>query len=117
MRKPLSDKERLGFMLDNISELESALTKITFEEYQGNLIIRHGITKILQNICETSVYITDVIKSEYPLIEWRKMKTMRNVLIHEYFGIDYMIVWDTVVNEIPALKSGINNILSEKYNG
>ena len=115
MRKPLSDKERIGFMLDNIAELQSSISEISYEEYTHNILLRSGVTKLLQNICETSVYITDETKAKYPDVEWRKMKTMRNILIHEYFGIDYLVVWDTVINEIPFLKSMLLKIATENF--
>lgn len=115
MRKRLSDKERLGFMLDNIDELQTAFAKISYEDYTKDILIKHGITKLLQNICETSIYITDETKLNYPAIEWRMMRTMRNVLIHEYFGIDFQVVWDTAVNAIPKLKIEILKILAESF--
>ncbi len=43
------------------------------------------------------------IEHQYPQIPWRSLSGMRNIIAHEYFGIDYNVVWDTVQNDIPRL--------------
>lgn len=50
---------------------------------------------------EASKMISEVTKLQQPLIEWREMSDFKNVLIHEYFGVDYEIVWDTIKNMLP----------------
>ena len=45
--------------------------------------------------------ISEDTKTFYPMIEWREMTDFRNVLIHNYFGIDYTILWDAINNMLP----------------
>ncbi|MFN5829251.1 MAG: DUF86 domain-containing protein [Bacteroidota bacterium] len=48
-------------------------------------------------------------------MEWVSLKGLRNVLAHEYFGVDYQLIWNLIVDQVPDLKNKINNILIEKF--
>ena len=65
----------------------------------------------LEVIGEAVKRIPDEIKSNYAEIEWKAIAGMRDKLIHDYFGVDYDIVWDAVKNKIPPLKQRIQEIL------
>ena len=52
------------------------------------------------------------VTARYPSLPWREMSDMRNILIHEYFGIDTQILWDTIETELPPLVSRLKEILS-----
>jgi uncharacterized protein with HEPN domain len=53
------------------------------------------------------------VRSTYPEVDWAGMAALRNILIHEYFGIDLEIIWDIIQNELPSLDAQIKRILSE----
>jgi predicted nucleotidyltransferase len=53
-------------------------------------------------------------KGKYPTVDWRAMGGMRDKLIHDYFGIDYDIVWDVIKNEIPKLVNELDKILQDE---
>ena len=55
--------------------------------------------------------ISDDFKKKHPKIEWIKIKGFRNIVAHDYFGIDAEEVWQIIKNKIPALKSDISNLL------
>jgi uncharacterized protein with HEPN domain len=44
------------------------------------------------------------LKLKYPLVDWKRMAGIRDVIIHDYFGIDFEIIWDTIKTDIPVLK-------------
>jgi len=62
-------------------------------------------------IGEASNHISEKLKSEFTNIEWAQIIGMRNVFIHEYFGIDLSVVWEIIKNDIPELKNRITLIL------
>ena len=54
------------------------------------------------------------IRDKYPDFEWRAIAGMRDKLIHDYFGIDYDIVWDVVINKLPELSQKIEQIIRKE---
>ena len=55
---------------------------------------------------------------KYPAVEWRKISDFRNVLAHEYFGINFKIMWDIIKNKLPKLMQDIKAIIeSENISG
>lgn len=54
------------------------------------------------------------LRLQHPDIPWREMAGLRDVLIHDYFGVDNEIVWNVVKNELPLLKNKIADLLSQQ---
>jgi uncharacterized protein with HEPN domain len=69
----------------------------------------------LSNIGEAARNISDELKHRYPWIEWHKARTMRNVLAHQYFAINWSIVWDTATHDIPVLRGHIATVLTAEF--
>ena len=70
-----------------------------------------AVIKELEIIGEASNNISDDFRYKHSDILWRRMKNMRNFLIHEYFGINRKVVWDTCKNDLPELKKFILDVL------
>lgn len=75
-------------------------------------ILSRALIRSLEIIGEACTKLDPDFKVKNPHVEWRKMSG-RNRLIHDYFGVDYDIVWDIVLNKLPNLEYNIQKIISE----
>jgi uncharacterized protein with HEPN domain len=107
MRGKLGDKARLNHILEAIIEVESYLFDADYGEFLSNSMMRFACIKQMEIIGEASNHISEETKSQLSDIEWRQIIGMRNILIHEYFGIDSKLVWDIIRHDLPDLKSKI----------
>ena len=112
MRSKLGDKVRLQHILDAIQEIESYLVDVEFDAFLQNSMMRFACIKQMEIIGEASDHVTDEVKAEFTEIEWGLIKGMRNVFVHEYFGVDAHIVWEIIKGDIPDLKVRISEILN-----
>lgn len=107
MRGKLGDKARLNHILDAIIEVEAYLSEADYSEFLSNSMMRFACIKQMEIIGEASNHISEATKSQLSEIEWRQIIGMRNILIHEYFGIDSKVVWDIIRHDLPDLKKKI----------
>jgi len=73
-----------------------------------------AIVRNFEIIGEASGKIPQDIRNKYPFIDWRKIADFRNILAHEYFGIDSEIMWEIIKDKLPELKRGIQAILEKE---
>lgn len=76
-----------------------------------------AVIRNFEIIGEASRSLDEGIKSKYPEVPWREMYYLRNRVSHEYFGIDYEIIWDVAVNHLPQNKLQIDAILKKEESG
>ena len=72
-----------------------------------------AVVRNLEIIGEAVKKIPNDIRSAYPEADWKKIAGLRDILIHEYFGIDPEIIWDILQHKLPALEQQVKRILSK----
>ena len=85
----------------------------SFEKFNSDEEKKRAIVRSLEIIGEATKNIPIDFKLKWNEVEWKQMSGMRDRLIHDYFGVDYYIVWDVIINKIPRLKESIESIIKE----
>jgi uncharacterized protein with HEPN domain len=117
MRGRLGDSARLKHILDSIVEIESYLIDTDYEAFLNNSMMRFACIKQMEIIGEASDHISEEIKTQFSEIEWSQIKGMRNVFVHEYFGIDSRLVWEIIRHDLPDLKDKVIAIIDSFSEG
>lgn len=107
-----NDKVYLRHILECINNIES-YTPNGESDFFSSKLIQDAVIRNLEIIGEATKRISMDLREEYPDMPWREMAGMRDVLIHNYFGVDNEIVWNVVKNEIPLLKEKVTDLLGD----
>jgi uncharacterized protein with HEPN domain len=112
-----SDAVYLLDMLDSINAIEQFVVSFDNDTFVRDRKTYSATLRELEVIGEAGGKISDDLKSRHPEIDWRTLKDFRNVLAHEYFGVNSEIVWDVVVNKLPVLKGLLAAVVREEEKG
>lgn len=108
-----NDRTYLTHIREAIESIEEYLEGVTYERFVSNKMIMDAVVRELEIIGEASNNLSDEFRKEHSSVLWRRMKDMRNFLIHEYFGVNTKVVWDTCKDDLPKIKSFIEKILDK----
>jgi len=101
-------------MLTSMQRIEEYIGEMGFREFKMNYLVVDAIIRNFEIIGEASKNITPEIKDKYPEIPWKKMYGLRNLIAHEYFGIDYEMIWEISKNNLPQNSIDLKNILEKE---
>lgn len=107
-----SQKLFLMDILESIDAITSFVEGCSFESFCADRKTFSATIRELEIIGEAIRNISDDIKAQYPDVLWHEIRSFRNKITHEYFGVDARIVWDIVQNELGLLKDQISQILN-----
>ena len=83
------------------------------DEFMQSDLIQDGVIRNLQIMAESNQHVSDERKERYPEIDWFKISGFRNILVHDYLGVDLERVWKIIENDLAALKQTVAIMLDE----
>lgn len=103
-------------ILESIKWIEEYTKEISKDDFLHSTQIQDAVIRRLEIIGEAAKNMPPGLKKKHPDIPWRQVAGMRDVLIHEYFGVDLNLLWNVVKKDLPDLKRKISKILKKKSN-
>lgn len=98
-------------ILEAINSIKEYTQNMDYGEFIKDKRTRDAVVRNLEIIGEATKNIPDEITEKYPDINWKAISGMRDKLIHEYFGVSNLIVWETLTNDLPLFESQIEKIV------
>jgi uncharacterized protein with HEPN domain len=104
MKGKIGDRQRLLHILEAISEIETYTQNTNLKSFLSNSMMRFACIKQIEIIGEAANLITSETKALFSDIEWLQIIGMRHILVHEYFGVDFDLIWQVIIDDLPVLK-------------
>ena len=101
----------ITYIIECIELIEKYIKGKTKKEFLQDIQLQDSVIRRIEIIGEATKNIPNALKDKYPDIPWKRIAGMRDILVHDYLGIDLNLTWGVAKKEIPKLK---NNILKIK---
>lgn len=105
--------DSLNDMATAIDDARSFIASLDLGDFQASKEKQYAVIRALEIIGEAAAQIPAEIRTAYPNVPWREIVGMRNVVIHNYSGVDEAVIWRTVQEDLPPLKRSIKRILKD----
>ena len=83
------------------------------EQFMASHSVQDAVLRNLQTLSESTQRLSDGLKAKYPDVEWRRVAAFRNVLVHDYLGIDLERIWAIVQSDVTELKRVISAMIED----
>ena len=103
-------------IIDAADAIQRFLYDTDEEEFSSNEMRRSAVLQKLLIIGEAAARLPDSFTANYPAVPWSDMVGFRNIVVHEYFSVDWSIVWTTATQDVPQLRAHVARILAIEDN-
>jgi uncharacterized protein with HEPN domain len=105
---------RVTDILECVASTDEYTRDLDYNEFAKDSRTAKAVIRDLTVIGEAAAAIPDWLIERHPEVPWADMRDMRNVVVHQYFGVDLNIVWDTVRNNLPSLVQPLRHVLASE---
>ncbi len=113
MREHLKDKERLNHIIDAIDRIIRYTAGKTHSDIVEDDMMYYAIVKNIEIIGEAANMLTNQFVEIHSETPWKRIRGMRNYIVHEYFQIDDSVVWSVIQNDLQPLRQQVERYLAE----
>lgn len=106
----------LKHILASIERIEE-YTKPGKERFLTSHLLQNAVLHVLQTMAESTQRLPQTMKAMMPEIDWVRIAAFRNVIAHEYLGVDLEVVWTITQRELPELRNAISTLMTQQGPG
>ena len=110
----MKNKEPIFFLHDiqnSVTKIYKYTTNIDYQEFVSNDMVKDAVERNFEIIGEAVKNLSEDFRNKYPNIPFKQIAGMRDKLIHDYFGVDYEIVWKTIKDKLPQFNDDITTLI------
>ena len=112
----MKNKEPIFFLQDiqnSVTKIFKYTANIDYQEFISNDMVKDAVERNFEIIGEAVKNLSEDFRNKYPNIPFKQIAGMRDKLIHDYFGVDYEIVWKTITDKLPEFSKNIKNLIAD----
>lgn len=109
-----SNYELIRHIYSELLFCKESIKQVSEDSFYKNEILKRAVVRSIEIIGEASKKLNPDFKMEHVHIPWKKMAGMRDVLVHDYMGVDYELVWEVVSRHLPEMESAIQDLLPKE---
>jgi uncharacterized protein with HEPN domain len=106
-------EDYLRDMLEATQKVASFISGLSEKAFLADEKTQYAVVRALEVIGEAAKKIPEDVRSTYPDLPWRQIVGMRDVLVHDYFGVNAQVVWKTATLDVPAIAQSLNRIMAK----
>lgn len=110
-KSSVNDQVRILHILEELSRIKGFSKSVDFEQFESDEKTQYACIRSLEIIGEASNYLTDEFQLKYKEVEWSQLIGLRNLLIHNYFGVDTKLLWEIIKSDLPNIAAEVEVIV------